>query len=62
MHAHTRVHQIFFNKAYFMYKESPFKKFEALLRKKSMVEHFCCGNTLPLHIKLEKLIKIFLVL
>ena len=26
-----------------------------------ITEHFCCGSTLPLLIKLEKLIQIFLV-
>ena len=38
------------------------KKFEASPKKKNIAGYFCCGNTLPLLIRLEKLIQIFRVL
>ena len=38
------------------------KSFKTHPEKKSIAEQFCYGNTLPLIIKLEKLIQIFLVL
>ena len=42
--------------------EDVLKKFQVSSREKSIDEHFCCGNKLPLLIKLEKSELVFEVL